>query len=224
MGSVLPVAHNCDIFYGGLVAIQKKDLKYITAYSSVSHCGFVLFGLMTLTLFGLEGAMLQSFSHGIMTALFFALIGTVYERTHTRELDKLGGLMQVMPFAGVCYFIAGFAALGLPGMTGFVAEITIFLGGWVSDNSIIRLLTLLACASIVISAVYMLRAVTKVFFGELVNPEYKNLAPVTLQEKAAFSILVFVLIFVGIFPSWLISILEFSLVPVMHNLSRLGAS
>ncbi|MDD2942021.1 MAG: NADH-quinone oxidoreductase subunit M [bacterium] len=211
-----------NIFYGGLIAVRKTDLKYITAYSSVSHCGMVLFGLMVLTLLGMEGAILQSFSHGIMTALFFALIGAVYERTHTRDVAKLGGLMQVMPYAGVCYFIAGFAALGLPGMSGFVAEITIFIGSWGTADPFIRLLTIFTCASVVVAAVYMLRTVTKVFYGKLEDEHFLHLPAITFQEKAAFTLLSFVLIFVGIFPGWVMSILEFSLVPVVKNLSRIG--
>ena len=116
-----------SIVYGAFSACVQTDLKYINAYSSVSHCGMVLFALLMLNTTAMTGAILQMLSHGLMTALFFALIGMIYGRTHTRDIRQMGGLMKIMPYLGVCYMIAGFASLGLPGMSGFVAEMTIFL-------------------------------------------------------------------------------------------------
>jgi len=111
-----------NILYGAFAAVMQKDLKYFTAYSSVSHCGFVLFGLMTLNFLGMKGAVIQMFSHGIMTALFFELIGMVYGRTHTRMISEMGGLGKVMPWLATSFYIAGLASLGLPGLSGFIAE------------------------------------------------------------------------------------------------------
>src|SRR5574344_1797035 len=119
-----------SVVYGALSACVQTDLKYINAYSSVSHCGLVLFALLMMTKTSCTGAILQMLSHGLMTALFFALIGMIYGRTHTRDVRKLGGLMKIMPFLGVGYVIAGLANLGLPGFSGFVAEMTIFVGSF----------------------------------------------------------------------------------------------
>ena len=109
---------------------MQTDLKYINAYSSVSHCGLVLFAILMLNQTAMTGAVLQMLSHGLMTALFFALIGMIYGRTHTRDIREMGGLMRIMPFLGVCYVIAGLASLGLPGFSGFVAEMTVFVGSF----------------------------------------------------------------------------------------------
>ncbi len=209
-----------NILYGAFAAIQKKDLKYITAYSSVSHCGFVLFGLMSLTSVGLQGSVLQAFSHGVMTALFFALIGMVYGRTHTRYIDKMGGIIKVMPFLGVAYYIAGFASLGLPGFSGFIAEVTIFVGAFSVDDIGVRILTILATCSIVVTAVYILRAMGRMFFGPIQNPEHEKLTDAVYWEKIPIGILVFMLALVGMFPGWLVRLIEYSLVPIMNNLSR----
>ena len=119
-----------SVVYGAFGAIVQKDLKYINAYSSVSHCGLVLFAILMLNQTAMTGAVMQMLSHGLMTALFFALIGMIYGRTHTRDIREMSGLMKVMPFLAVCYVIAGLASLGLPGLSGFVAEITVFVGAW----------------------------------------------------------------------------------------------
>lgn len=211
-----------NIIYGAMIALRKTDLKYITAYSSVSHCGFVLFGLMLLTIIGIKGAVIQMFSHGVMTALFFALIGMLYVRTGTRELSAMGGLMKVLPFIGVSYFIGGLAALGLPGLSGFVAEITIFVGGWLTDDVVVRCFTVVACISIVVAAVYILRALTQLFFGPISIPDYESLQGATLAERLCAGCLVGLLLLVGLWPMWLVKMIEFSLEPVMANLTRGG--
>src|SRR5215217_3237989 len=118
------------IIYGAFATMMQKDLKYINAYSSVSHCGFVLLGIGMLTKTAITGAVIQMVSHGLMTALFFAVIGMVYERTHTRLVNEMGGLMRVMPFLMTILFIVGLCSLGLPGLSGFVAEMTVFMGSW----------------------------------------------------------------------------------------------
>lgn len=116
-----------SVVYGAFSACVQTDLKYINAYSSVSHCGLVLFAILMLNTTAMTGAIMQMLSHGLMTALFFALIGMIYGRTHTRDIRLMGGLMKIMPFLAVCYVIAGMASLGLPGLSGFVAEMTIFV-------------------------------------------------------------------------------------------------
>jgi len=126
------------VIYGAFATILQKDLKYINAYSSVSHCGLVLFAILMLNQTAINGAVLQMISHGLMTALFFALIGMLYGRTKTRIVDEMGGLMKVMPFLSVCYVIAGLASLGLPGLSGFVAEMTIFVGSFQHTDTLHR--------------------------------------------------------------------------------------
>ena len=148
-----------SVVYGAFSACVQTDLKYINAYSSVSHCGLVLFAILMMNQTAVTGAVLQMLSHGLMTALFFALIGMIYGRTHTRDIRELSGLMKVMPFLSVCYVIAGLANLGLPGLSGFVAEMTIFVGSFQHTDTFHRVLTIVATTSIVITAVYILRLV-----------------------------------------------------------------
>jgi len=212
-----------NIFYGALVATQKTDLKYITAYSSVSHCGLVLFGLGALNQTAFQGAVVQMFAHGLMTALFFALIGMIYGRTHTRFITEMGGLLKVMPYLGVAYMIGGFAGLGLPGLAGFVAEIQVFVGAFSVNTPGHRIMTLLAAASVVTSAVYLLRALTRMLYGPMVNPDHAGLTDASFMEKVPLAILVFLLAFAGIYPGWMIRLIEYSLGPVMVQLQQATA-
>src|SRR5215212_904539 len=149
------------IIYGAFATMMQTDLKYINAYSSVSHCGFVLLGIGMLTQTSITGAVMQMVSHGLMTALFFAAIGMIYSRTHTRAVKEMGGILKITPFIGTVFFIAGLCSLGLPGFSGFVAEMTVFMGSWQNPDAMYRLATILACASIVVTAVYILRAAGK---------------------------------------------------------------
>ncbi len=216
-----------NILYGAFGAIKQTDLKYFTAYSSVSHCGFVLFGVASLNLMGLKGAVLQMFSHGVMTGLFFALIGMVYGRTHTRIIPDMGGLAKVMPWLAVCFYIAGMASLGLPGFAGFIAESHVFLGGFFgnewSDPMLTRTLTVLATLSIVVTAVYVLRGLAKVFQGPITNPHFLELTDAKLTERLATGILVLTLAIVGLVPGLLIDLIESSLLPFVNRLHATGA-
>ncbi len=126
--NIIIVLSTIAILYGAFATMMQKDLKYINAYSSVSHCGFVLLGIGMLTKTAMTGAVMQMVSHGLMTALFFAVIGMIYERTHTRQVNEMGGLLKVMPFITTVLFIVGLCSLGLPGLSGFVAEMTVFMG------------------------------------------------------------------------------------------------
>src|SRR4029077_4376463 len=127
------------ILYGAFATMMQTDLKYINAYSSVSHCGFILLGIGMLTQTAINGAVIQMVSHGLMTALFFAGIGMIYDRTHTRQLAQLGGLMKMMPFISTIFVIAGLCSLGLPGFSGFVAEMTVFVGSWQNADMFYRI-------------------------------------------------------------------------------------
>ena len=211
-----------NILYGSFGAIVQKDLKYFTAYSSVSHCGFVLFGVASLNLMGFKGAVLQMFSHGVMTGLFFALIGMVYGRTHTRMIPEMGGLGKVMPWLATCFYVGGLASLGLPGLSGFVAETHVFLGGffgneWHSRPATLTL-TVLATLSIVVTAVYVLRGLAKVFQGPIENHHFEELTDATLPERISTGTLVFVLFIVGVVPWPLINLIERAVIPILNRL------
>ena len=187
------------IIYGAFATMMQKDLKYINAYSSVSHCGFVLLGIGMLTQTSINGAVLQMVSHGLMTALFFAAIGMIYSRTHTRLVAQLGGLLKVTPFISTVFVIAGLCSLGLPGFSGFVAEMTVFMGSWQNPEAMYRLATILACASIVVTAVYILRATGKTIMGPM-STTYDKLTDATWNEKLAAGILIFGIVVIGIAP------------------------
>ncbi|HNS11636.1 MAG TPA: NADH-quinone oxidoreductase subunit M [Bacteroidia bacterium] len=191
------------IIYGAFATMMQTDLKYMNAYSSVSHCGFVLLGIGMLTPTAVTGAVLQMVSHGLMTALFFAAIGMLYERTHTREVAKLGGLLKVMPFISTVFFIAGLCSLGLPGLSGFVAEMTVFVGSWERVELLYRLATILACMSIVVTAVYILRATGKAMMGPVLNPEFNKLKDAAWNERLAGVVLIAGILAMGVMPFWL---------------------
>lgn len=191
------------ILYGAFATMMQKDLKYINAYSSVSHCGFVLLGIGMLTKTAITGAVMQMVSHGLMTALFFAVIGMIYERTHTRLVSQLGGLMRMMPFIMTVLFIVGLCSLGLPGFSGFVAEMTVFMGSWERAEVAYRVATIAAGASIVVTAVYILRAVGRTAMGPVTQENYLKLTDATWNEKLAAGILILGIVAIGVAPFWL---------------------
>lgn len=197
-----------SVVYGAFSACVQTDLKYINAYSSVSHCGLVLFGILMLTTTSSTGAILQMLSHGLMTALFFALIGMIYGRTHTRDVTKMSGLMQIMPFLGVGFVIAGLANLGLPGLSGFVAEMTIFVGSFQNADTFHRFFTIFATMSIVIAAVYILRMVGRMLYGVCTNEEHKKLTDATWEERLAVCILIASIAGIGMFPAWISNLIS----------------
>jgi len=207
-----------SVIYGAFGAIRQTDLKYINAYSSVSHCGLVLFAILMLNKTAMNGAILQMISHGLMTALFFALIGMLYERTHTRIVQKMGGLMKVLPFISACYVIAGLASLGLPGLSGFVAEMSIFFGAFEHADSFHRVWTILAVSAIVVTAVYILRVVGTMLMGPITNPEYAHLPAATWHEKTGALLLILPIVAIGMAPLWLSEMIRFSLGPILRQL------
>ncbi len=206
-----------SVVYGAYSAIVQTDLKYINAYSSVSHCGLVLFAILMLNQTAMNGAILQMLSHGLMTALFFALIGMIYGRTHTRDIREMGGLMKVMPFLGACYVIAGLASLGLPGLSGFVAEMTIFVGAFQHADTFHRIFTIVACTSIVATAVYILRTVGKLLYGPL-RREYLQLPDAAWHERLTAILLITAIAGIGVAPLWLSDMIGESLSPIIEHL------
>ena len=217
---VFLVLTTISVVYGAFSAVVQTDLKYINAYSSVSHCGLVLFALLMMTRTSCTGAVLQMLSHGLMTALFFALIGMIYGRTHTRDIRQMSGLMKIMPCLSVCYVIAGLANLGLPGFSGFIAEMTVFVGSFENADIFHRTCTIIATCSIVITAVYILRTVGKFLYGEVNDPEYLKLTDATWDEKVAVFILIACVAALGTAPFWVSDLISGSVEPVISNLIR----
>ncbi len=208
------------VVYGALAAIHQRDLKYINAYSSVSHCNLVLFAILMLTQTAFVGGILQMLSHGFMTALFFALIGMIYGRTNTRMITEMGGLMKVLPFLGVSFVIAGLASLGLPGLSGFAAEMTIFFGAFENDDLFRRILTIAAITAIVSTAVYILRMVGKFLYGPMQNPDHEKLTDSVWFERLAVVILIGGIAYIGSFPLGLSNMLSDSMESIMSQLAR----
>ncbi|HOS83311.1 MAG TPA: NADH-quinone oxidoreductase subunit M [Bacteroidales bacterium] len=222
MGWLFLILTTVSVVYGAFGAIWQKDLKYINAYSSVSHCGLVIFALLMMNKTSMDGAILQMISHGLMTALFFALIGMIYGRTHTRNIFEMGGLMKVIPFISVVYVIAGLASLGLPGLSGFVAEMTIFVGSFQHADTFHRVCTILAASAIVVTAVYILRVVGILLFGPVKNPEFNHLQDATWFEKVSMITLVVSIVIIGFAPLWLSEIIRDSLTPIVERLALAG--
>jgi NADH-quinone oxidoreductase subunit M len=207
-----------SVVYGAFGAIVQKDLKYINAYSSVSHCGLVLFAILMMNKTALNGAVLQMISHGLMTALFFALIGMIYGRTHTRLINEMGGLMKVIPFLSVCYVIAGLASLGLPGLSGFVAEMTVFFGAFQHPEPFYRVVTIVAVSSMVITAVYILRVVAVLLLGPTTNDHFDHLPDAKWFEKISVVTLIGSVAAIGLAPLWLSNMIGVSLQPLVTKI------
>ncbi len=211
-----------SVVYGAFSACVQTDLKYINAYSSVSHCGMVLFAILMLNTTAMTGAIMQMLSHGLMTALFFALIGMIYGRTHTRDIREMGGLMRIMPYLCVCYVIAGMASLGLPGLSGFVAEMTIFVGSFQHADMFHRCFTIAACCSIVITAVYILRVVGKILFGPVQNEHHKELTDATWWERLSTVTLIVCVAAIGCFPNFFSELINNTFTPEIFKVIGLN--
>jgi NADH-quinone oxidoreductase subunit M len=195
------------ILYGAFATLMQKDLKYMNAYSSISHCGFVLLGIGMMTRVAFTGAVLQMVSHGLMTALFFAVIGMIYERTHTRMIADMEGLMRTMPFIMTMLFLSGLCSLGLPALSGFVAEMTVFIGSWQQTGTLHRAATIVSTMSIVVTAVYILRAVGQIAMGVIRN-EHSTLGDAHWYERGAAILLMAGILAIGLLPGWLMKLLE----------------
>lgn len=204
-----------NILYGAAVTIVQVDLKRLIAYSSVSHMGYVLLGVAALTPVALTGASLQMFTHGTITGLLFALVGLVYDRAHTRQIPDLGGLASKMPLIAVVFMIAGLASLGLPATSGFVAELTVFLGTF----PVLQVAAILAAFGVVLTAGYILWMVQRVFFGPE-KERWANLPDAFAIDAVPLFILVLAIVGVGVYPSILVNIFKTGIMPIA---SRLGS-
>ena len=195
------------IVYGAMVALVQSDFKFVIGYSSVSHMGFILLGLMTLNQIGISGAIIQMFSHGILAGLLFAVVGRmVYDRTHTRELVLLGpmNLNKAIPFAALTFVVAGMAGMGLPGFSGFVAELMILIGSWRA----FPIFAIFVGTGIVIGVVYVWRAMQKAFFAEPGDASTQEpLPPITIPERLGAIILICTSVAIGLYPQMLLKII-----------------
>ena len=201
------------IVYGVLVGLKQTDLKFVIGYSSVSHMGIVGLGLSTLTIDGLNGAVFQMFAHGVMTALLFSSVGYIYDRTHTRMVGELGGLSRIMPVASGYFIVAALAGIGLPGLASFWGELLVFI----SSFRVYPIHGTLAVAALVVSALFMLRVVQRVFYGPP-NKKFATLADVSFGRGVPRMILVAVIVLFGIFPSLMFDIIETASIPFMNGL------
>jgi NADH-quinone oxidoreductase subunit M len=205
-----------NIVYGALSAMAQTDLKYVIAYSSVSHMGIVMLGAATLTESGLNGAVFQMFAHGVMTALFFALVGLVYEKAHSRDVLRMGGFGSMMPGIATAFTIGGLSSLGLPATAGFVAEFLTFLGAWSSEH---RWWLFPAVLGAFLTSIYVLRISKLVFWGpRSADPHFQHLPDAQGTEWAAIAILVFVIVLFGVAPGIALTPVDSATVPLLERL------
>jgi NADH-quinone oxidoreductase subunit M len=193
-----------NVVYGAYIAMVQTDFKYVIGFSSVSHMGLVAMGFATLNREGMIGAGVQMFSHGVMTALFFAVVGMIYDRAHTRQIPELGGFAKKMPLVAVAFVIGGLVSMGMPGFSGFVAEFPIFMGVWQFRPWI----AIVASISIVITASYIIRIISKVFFGKMPEEYADHIHDVTVLDKIALVLLAGILVLVGVYPSIMVPMVE----------------
>ena len=216
-----------NVVYGALIAFRQRDFKYVIGFSSVSHMGLVSMGWTTMNLTGMTGAGIQMFSHGAMTALFFGVVGMVYDRAHTRDIPSLGGFMRVMPWVGVAFVIGGLASMGMPGLSGFIAEFPIFQGMWAASEQITlqlgsfqlsnyySVIVILAALGIVITAAYVLRVAGQVFFGEFDAEHFHDVGDIATTDRIVLIILGAPLIILGLYPPIMAPMIESGIRPLV---------
>ncbi len=206
-----------NIVYGAFIASVQTDFKYVIGFSSVSHMGLVMIGFATLTPEGLTGAGVQMFSHGVMTALFFAAVGMVYDRAHTRQIPELGGMIKPLPLVAIGVIVGSLVSMGMPGFSGFVAEFPIFMGIWKTQ----WVVAVIAAISIVVTASYVLLVVRKVFFGRMPETLEGHIAPISGLDKIALVLLMVLMIGIGLFPALMVPWVQTG---VQHILTLLGGA
>jgi NADH-quinone oxidoreductase subunit M len=196
-----------NIIYGALCAMAQKDLKKLVAYSSVSHMGYVMLGMATFTQQGINGAVLQMFNHGTITAMLFLLVGVVYDRAHHREIEGFGGLASIVPlYTGVTGF-AFFAAMGLPGLSAFISEVLVLLGAW----QVYPALTVVAASAVVFTAGYLLWTLQRMYLGPP-NPKYANMPEINARELFTLVPLGAIVVFLGVYPMPILRLQDSALV------------
>jgi NADH-quinone oxidoreductase subunit M len=206
------------IIYGAMVSYAQKDVKKLVAYSSVSHLGFVMLGLFAINLQGIEGGILQMINHGISTGALFLVVGMIYERRHTRDMDSFGGLWKVMPVYAVLTLIVTLSSMGLPGLNGFVGEFTILLGAFGSKVLNTPWFAALAAIGIILAAVYLLYMFQKLFLGPVDKEENRVLLDMNLREIVTLVPLLIFIFWIGLYPSPFFNLMEASVVKLVENI------
>ncbi len=216
-----------NVVYGAFVAMRQTDMKYLIGYSSVSHMGLVSMGFAAMTLYGFLGAGIQMVSHGIMTALFFSVVGMIYDRAHTRDMEELSGMRRALPWLVIPFIIGGLVSMGMPGLSGFVAEFPIFMGVWdgtsinldavfsLNPSSYYNWIAIIAALGIIITAAYILRAVNNVFFGEYDADKWHDMRPILGIDKIALIMFCGLMILIGVVPDVLAPIVESGMIPIV---------
>jgi NADH-quinone oxidoreductase subunit M len=227
-----------NVVYGAFIAFRQRDFKYVIGFSSVSHMGLVGLGFATMNITGMTGAGLQMFSHGVMTALFFACVGMVYDRAHTRDLPSLGGFITKMPIVGVAFILGGLVSMGMPPFSGFIAEFPILIGLWrgipeevlaqgttaLTDGGAdyYTYIVMIAVLGIILTAAYVLRVTGQVFFGEFNEELYPEVdeKPLLIQDRVALFLLSVWLILLGVYPQIMSGKIESAVEPVVGLLAN----
>lgn len=208
-----------NIIYGALTAMAQKDFKKLIAYSSISHMGFVLLGMASLNTLGISGAVLQMFNHGTITAMLFLIVGVIYDRAHTRDIDGFGGLAVQMPVYSGFTTLAFFAAIGLPGLSGFISEAFVFLGSFGFES--IRVIAIISTLGILLGAGYMLWTLQRIYLGKL-NEKWATLTDMDMREYAMLVPLSLIIIFLGVYPSAMLDLMNTSVNTMVQFLSDSG--
>jgi NADH-quinone oxidoreductase subunit M len=208
-----------NVLYGALCAMSQKDLKYIIAYSSVSHMGVVMLGAATLTVDGWNGAIYQMFAHGMMTGLFFALVGLIYGRAHTRDIPSMGGFARAMPLTAALFVLAGLSSLGMPGLAGFVAEFLVFMGAFQSDHPLWAVPAILGAW---VTAVYVLNAGRAIFFGPGPSERFHELHDPRRSEWGALLVLGASLILFGSYPRLILDFIHLATSEYLPHVAHAG--
>jgi NADH-quinone oxidoreductase subunit M len=216
-GPVIAVLATINAVYIAFVAMVQKDIKYVVANSSVSHMGYVLIGIASYNAASISGAAAQMFAHGIMAALFFALVGLIYEKSHTRMIADFGGLAHQMPRVAAAFMITGFASLGLPGLFNFVAEFAVFTG----SVQVYPVAAVISIFAVVITAIYVLRVVQQIFFGPR-NAKWDHLEDAKGIELVPVVLLTGVLLVFGIFPHLIMDMISNGVVPIAQKFITLS--
>ncbi len=216
-----------NVVYGAFIAFRQRDFKYVIGFSSVSHMGLVSMGWATMNTIGMTGAGLQMFSHGAMTALFFGCVGMVYDRAHTRDIPSLGGFIKKMPWVGFAFIVGGLTSMGMPGLSGFIAEFPIFIGMFAASETVTlsigsfeltnyySILVVISALAIVITAAYVLRVTGQVFFGDFDAEKYPEVGDIAVTDRVILILLGAPLIILGLYPPIMAPMIESGIQPVI---------
>ncbi len=223
-----------NVVYGAFIAFRQRDFKYVIGFSSVSHMGLVSMGFASMNIVGMTGAGLQMFSHGAMTALFFACVGMVYDQAHTRDIPSLGGFAKKMPWVAMAFIIGGLVSMGMPGLSGFIAEFPIFQGVWrgpaftaaslnlpyMPTFNYYPIIAIIAALGIIVTAAYVLNVVQRVFFGEFDERKFAGVTGITVLDKTALVLLSSVLIIIGVYPQIMSTMVQAGMSPIVTLLTQ----